>query len=86
MGQEKDPPAPRLQTQPFKDIYLLKQGNNERLTAYGWADKANGIVHIPIDHAIELTLQHGLPTRAGEPGVAGMIVQDSSAGRTSAPR
>jgi hypothetical protein len=86
VGQEKDPPAPRLQTQPFKDIYLLKQGHNERLNSYGWADKANGIVHIPIDHAIELTLQHGLPTRAGEPGVAGMIVQDSSAGRTSAPR
>ena len=35
---------------------------------------------------MELTLQHGLPTRAGEPGVAGMIVQDSSAGRTTAPR
>jgi hypothetical protein len=85
-GEEKEPPSPRLQTQPFKDVYLLKQGHNERLDSYGWADKANGIVHIPIDKAIELTLQLGLPTRAGEPGVTGMIVQDSSAGRTTAPR
>jgi hypothetical protein len=85
-GQEKEPPTPRLQTQPFKDVYLLKEGHTERLNSFGWADKANGIVHIPIDHAIELTLQHGLPTRAGEPGTAGMVVQDSSAGRTAAPR
>ena len=86
VGQDKEPAAPRLQTQPFKDIYLLRQGDHERLNSYGWSDKANGIVHIPIDHAIELTLKHGLPTRAGEAGVAGMIVQDSSAGRTTAPR
>ena len=32
-GQVKDPPAPRLQTQPFKDVYLLKQGQNERLNS-----------------------------------------------------
>jgi hypothetical protein len=86
VGQEKEPPAPRLQTQPFKDIYLLRQDTTDRLNSYGWSDKANGIVHIPIDRAIELTLQHGLPTRAGEPGVTGMIVQDSSGGRTTAPR
>jgi len=86
VGQDKEPPAPRLQTQPFKDVYLLRQDSNERLNSYGWADKANGIVHIPIDRAMELTLQQGLPTRAGEPGVAGMIVQDSSGGRTTATR
>jgi hypothetical protein len=86
VGQDKEPPSPRLQTQPFKDIYLLKQGSNERLNSYGWEDKANGIVHVPIDRAMELTLQHGLPTRAGDPGGSGMIVQDSSSGRTTAAR
>ncbi len=30
-GQVKVRPAPLLQTQPFKDVYLLKQGQNERL-------------------------------------------------------
>src|SRR5262245_3255178 len=28
VGQVKEPPSPRLQTQPFKDIYLLRQGEN----------------------------------------------------------
>jgi hypothetical protein len=85
-GQVKDRPAPLLQTQPFKDVYLLKQGQNERLDSYGWVDKADGIVHIPIDRAIVLTLERGLPARAGGSVATSRVVQDSSAGRTSAPR
>jgi hypothetical protein len=85
VGQQNEPPAPRLQTQPFKDIYLLRQDSTERLNSYGWSDKANGIVHIPIDRAMELSLQQ-LPMRDGGPGTAGMVVQDSSGGRTAAPR
>ncbi len=84
VGQEKEPPSPRLQTQPFKDVYLLKIGQNEKLQSYGWEDKANGIVHIPIERAMELT-QKGLTARPDGGGVP-MVVQDSSAGRTSAPR
>ena len=30
-GEVKVRPAPLLQTHPFKDVYLLKQGENERL-------------------------------------------------------
>ena len=85
-GQVKVRPEPLLQTQPFKDVYLLKQGQNERQDSYGWVDKADGIVHIPIDRAIELTLERGLPARAGGSVATSMVVQDSSAGRTSAPR
>ena len=85
-GQEKEPPAPRLQTQPFRDVYLLKQGQNERLTSYGWADRANGFVHIPIDRAMELTREMHAPARPdGKPAPA-MIIEDSSSGRTAAPR
>ncbi len=29
----------------------------ERLAGYGWVDKAKGIVHIPVDRAIELVLR-----------------------------
>jgi hypothetical protein len=85
-GQEQAPPSPRLQTQPFMDIYRLKQEQNEHLNSYGWADKANGTVHIPIERAVEITLRQGLPARGEEPDVAGQTVQDSSGGRTSAPR
>jgi hypothetical protein len=86
-GQQVDPPQPRLQTQPFKDLYLLRQTENERLGSYGWVAKDQGSVHIPIDEAMRLMLQRGLPTRQGG-SVDGlnMIVQDSSSGRTAAPR
>ena len=29
-GQVREPEGPRLQTQPFKDVYLLRQGENEK--------------------------------------------------------
>ena len=84
-GLEKEPPSPRLQTQPFKDLYLLKQGQGERLETFGWADKANGIVHIPIERAMELTREH-LSARPNAQAAPSSVVQDSSSGRTSAVR
>ena len=84
-GQEKEPPSPRLQTQPFKDVYLLKQGQGERLETFGWADKANGVVHLPIERAIELTREH-LSARPNAQAAPSSVVQDSSSGRTSAVR
>jgi hypothetical protein len=84
-GQEKEPPSPRLQTQPFKDVYLLKQGQGERLETFGWADKANGVVHLPIERAMELTRAH-LSARPNAQAAPSSVVQDSSSGRTSAVR
>jgi hypothetical protein len=86
-GRTQEPPTPRLQTQPFKDVYLLRQGEQQKLTSYEWIDKGSGVVRIPIDRAIELTLQRGLPARpeAGTTTV-GEVVQDSSAGRTATAR
>ncbi len=85
VGQAKEAPAPRLQTQPFKDVYMLNQDAGARLHSYGWADEANGIVHIPIERAMELTLQRGLPASADDTP-RGQVVQDSSAGRTVSGR
>jgi hypothetical protein len=85
-GVSQDPPSPRLQTQPFKDIYELKTQQRGALTSYGWVDKAGGVVHIPIDQAMALVLQRGLPARVGGPSTASMVVQDSSGGRTTAAR
>jgi hypothetical protein len=85
VGQDKEPPSPRLQTQPFKDVYMLKQGQSDRLEAFGWADKNNGIVHIPIERAMELTRQQLSARPDSQAGPAG-VVQDSSSGRTAANR
>jgi hypothetical protein len=86
VGQSKDPPSPRLQTQPFKDIYLLREGENQRLGSYGWVDKEAGVTHIPVDRAMEVMVERGIPARTESPAGFNQVVQDSSGGRTTAPR
>lgn len=58
------PPEPRLQTNPREDLQNLRANENEILTSYGWVDRNAGVVRIPIDEAIKLMLQRGLPARA----------------------
>ena len=85
VGQQKEPPTPNLQNQPFKDIYMLRQGEAEKLTSYGWVDKEGGIARIPIDRAMEVMLQKGFPARADGGNALNVVTQDSSSGRTVVP-
>jgi hypothetical protein len=57
------PPEPRLQTNPRQDLADLRAKEAETLASYGWVDRNAGIVRIPIDEAIRLTLERGLPER-----------------------
>ena len=64
VGQENRlPPEPRLQTNPRQDMRDLRESEDERLTTFGWVDRNAGVVRIPIDEAMKLTLQRGLPSR-----------------------
>ena len=64
VGQEgRVPPEPRLQTDPRQDLADLRAREHETLTTYGWVDRNAGIVRIPIDEAMKLTLERGLPSR-----------------------
>ena len=86
VGQRKEPPAPNLQNQPFKDIYMLRQGEAERLGSYGWVDKEGGVARLPIDRAMEVMLEKGFPARVGGNNALDVVTQDSSSGRTVVPR
>jgi hypothetical protein len=61
------PPLPRLQTAPQKDIHDYWQSQQDELNGYGWVDRSNGVVRIPVDRAMQLLLQRGLPARAAAP-------------------
>ena len=53
---------------------LLQQSGAE-LNSYGWVDQTSGVVRIPVDRAIELSLERGFPTRAASsapPGTSGV--------------
>jgi hypothetical protein len=57
----KDNGAPMLETNErgqFRD-FLMNQEN--QLNSYGWVDERAGVAHIPIDRAMELIEQRGLP-------------------------
>jgi len=58
------PPAPRLQANPRQDLLGYREQQQRELETYGWVDQPNGVVRIPIDRAMDLLLQRGLPTRA----------------------
>ncbi len=51
---------------PNEALRQLRATEDAALTTYGWVDRKNGIVHIPIDRAMDLILQRGLPTRPPE--------------------
>lgn len=63
--QNRLPPEPRLQTNPREDLRALRASEDATLGGYGWVDRNQGIVHIPIDEAMKITLQRGLPARQG---------------------
>jgi hypothetical protein len=56
-------PAPRLQPDPVADEDKFRAYEEEVLNTYGWVNRQKGIVHIPIEQAIDVVAQQGLPTR-----------------------
>ena len=83
--EQRVPPVPRLQQFPRNELYTFRNEERGRLESYGWESKAAGTVHIPIEEAMKLMVERGLPaqaTDAAQPAVVGMMPADSSAGRT----
>jgi len=62
----QQPPEPRLQGQPVRDLAALRAEEDKALTTYGWVDPAAGVVRIPIERAMDRVLERGLPARAPE--------------------
>jgi hypothetical protein len=70
------PPLPRLQIYPVKHWKDFQTAERERLTTYGWMDRGTGVVHIPIDRAIDLIAERGVA-----PLPAGSMVAPQTAGQ-----
>ena len=59
----QQPPEPRLQGQPARDLAVMRAEEDEVLTTYGWVDPQAGVVRIPIERAMDRVLERGLPAR-----------------------
>ena len=55
-------PQPRLETDERNEIFGFRLQEEQKLHSYGWVDQNAGVVRIPIDRAMELIAQRGLPT------------------------
>ena len=62
-------PEPHLETDEPREITAFRMREEQTLHSYGWVDHSAGVVRIPIDRAMELLAQRGLPTRP-QAGVA----------------
>lgn len=56
-------PQPRLETNERTQLTDYIQKQDQKLLTYDWIDKDSGTVRIPIDRAMDLIAQRGLPVR-----------------------
>jgi hypothetical protein len=63
VGPAPLPAAPMLQVKPREALEQLRAEEESFLTGYAWVDPGAGIVRIPIDRAMQLVLERGLPVR-----------------------
>ena len=59
------PPQPRLEDRPLALRAGLNAQEKARLSGYGWVDRTAGTVHIPIERAMDLLVQRGIPAVSG---------------------
>ena len=57
-----DFPGPSLELDDgHADLVALRQRQTEKLNSYGWVDRTNKIVRIPIERAMDLIISRGFP-------------------------
>lgn len=58
-------PAKRAPVDLYEQLAGLRQSEEETLTSYGWVDRKAGVVRIPIDRALDLVVERGVPKGKG---------------------
>lgn len=88
-GGGAKPATPLLQANPPVALAEMRAAEEKILSTYGWVNTEVGIARIPIDRAIDLLAERGLPARAleaaahdGDAAVPGDVIpRDANSGR-----
>jgi len=64
VNTQKQPPEPRLQPYPVLDMREMRANEDRLLQTYAWVDPDKEIVKIPVDRAMDLIAERGLPAPA----------------------
>jgi hypothetical protein len=78
--EERAFPDPLLEKDEHTKIDELRSKEEKMLYSYGWVDEKAGTVHIPIERAMDLLAQRGLPIR-GQSANAGTAAARTEAGK-----
>ena len=81
-----EPPEPRLQANPQADLRTMREKEETILNHYGWVDAGRGVVRIPIDRALELVAERGLPQFKATAPTAGGAKSAKGAARTESAK
>jgi len=57
----RTPPEPRLEPDPLAPRLRMRAREDAVLTTYGWVDRNTGVARIPIERAMDLLVERGLP-------------------------
>ncbi len=82
-------PSPKLEEDERGQLNGIRMAEEKTLYSYGWVDEKAGTVRIPIERAMDLLVQRGLPVRpqggnaedsTANPGIATMALAKTGAG------
>ena len=94
-GTQRLPPLPRLQGAPGSQELPLDESKTYRaeqsakVASYGWVNKEAGVVRIPVNEAMKLILERGMPLVSGTPPAAspaGGVAPGAAPAPTPAPK
>jgi hypothetical protein len=61
--QDRLPPSPRFQENPQQELQDLRAKQKALLDGYGWVNKDAGVARIPIEDAMKIVVERGVPAR-----------------------
>lgn len=83
-----EPPEPRLQSSPEQDMRRMRAEEEMLLGGWAWVDEGAGIARVPIERAMEIVAERGLPEPAGgygPPAAAAPVENGGSGGESADP-
>jgi hypothetical protein len=75
-------PNPKLEEDEVGQFKSILAGQEETLNSYGWVDEKAGVARIPIDQAMNLIAQRGLPVHGSEASATPASVPANAARKT----
>lgn len=68
-NQPRPRPRAALQASPPAEMAKFAREEEAALTSWAWVDRENGVVQIPVDRALEIVAERGLPVPPPMPEV-----------------